>query len=66
MYNQINSPEPPVLLHICTLTHTCTPTQSKDTHTQTHTVLFVSTDVRLLLLAYLHCGGPPSAGPAPA
>lgn len=42
----------------CTCTHVLT-----HTGTQTHTALFVSTDVRL---AYLHCGGPPSAGPSPA
>lgn len=46
------------------LTHTRTPTRSQ-AHTQTHTLLFVSTDVKLLLLAYLHCGGPPSAGLTP-
>lgn len=48
------------------LTHTCTQTQSKHTQAETHTVLFVSTDVTLPLLSYLRCGGPPSAGPSPA
>lgn len=47
--------EPPACTHICTHSHT----QTK------HTVLFVSTDVALLPLPYLHCGGPPSAGPSP-
>lgn len=60
--------EPPVCLHICIYSHVLTHvlTHSQNTHTQAHTVLYVSTDVTLPLLAYLHCGGPPSAGPSPA
>lgn len=51
--------EPLVCIHICSYSHVHTHRQN------THTVLFVSTDVTLLPLAYLHCGGPPSAGPSP-
>ena len=49
---------------VLTRAHPHAPRQSN--HTQAHTVLSVSTDVRPLPLAYLHCEGPPSEGPSPA
>lgn len=50
-------------VHLCIHTYTLTYSHTVKTHTHKHTQCLM---FPLPLLSYLHCGGPPSAGPSPA